>query len=202
MSCTAKTAIWPPSIASNRKKNKRGLNVTGQAAKQARLVMKLVSRMRGIDSPSAPTVQVRPISGSQLTRSKSCRPLRLGSYPVRYAATVIRKVIRVTIRAYQRICFPSPWSGMKGMSSAPPMGTKIDRLNHGTVACTGSLSPATANSITDYPALHWLDRRNHWACVITSIGDDTHADLDQLIGPPITPNKTTIAMTPPNTIKA
>ena len=47
--------------------------------KQARVVMKLVSRISGIDSPSAPTAQVRPRSGSQLTRSLSCRPLRFGS---------------------------------------------------------------------------------------------------------------------------
>ena len=79
MSWTAKTAIWPPSIARIRKKKSFGLKVTGQAASTARAVMKLVSRMSGIDNPSAPTAQVRPRFGSQLTRSESCRPLKAGS---------------------------------------------------------------------------------------------------------------------------
>ena len=41
----------------------RGLKVTGQAARMARLVMNVVSRMRGMESPSAPTDQPNPSSG-------------------------------------------------------------------------------------------------------------------------------------------
>ena len=66
MSCTANTAIWPPSIANNKKKKSFGLKVTGHAARAARAVMKLVSRISGIEMPSAPTDQARPRSGSQV----------------------------------------------------------------------------------------------------------------------------------------
>ncbi len=66
-------------MARIRKKNSLGLKVTGHAARTASAVMKLVSRMRGMDNPSAPTAHVSPRSGSQLTRSESCRPLKLGS---------------------------------------------------------------------------------------------------------------------------
>ena len=66
-------------MARSRKKNNRGLKVTGHAAKQAREVMKLVSRISGMERPSAPTAQVSPRSGSQLTRSLSCNPLFEGS---------------------------------------------------------------------------------------------------------------------------
>ena len=66
-------------MARIRKKNSLGLNVTGQAASTARAVMKLVSRISGMERPSAPTAHVNPRLGSQLTRSESCRPLKLGS---------------------------------------------------------------------------------------------------------------------------
>ena len=66
-------------MARSRKKNSFGLKLTGQAARQASVVMKLVNKISGIDRPSAPTAQVKPRFGNQLTRSASCRPLKLGS---------------------------------------------------------------------------------------------------------------------------
>ena len=79
MSWTANTATWPPHMASMSTWKSRGLKVTGQAARMARLVMNVVSRMRGMESPSAPTDHPNPSSGSHRTCSTSCNPSRLGS---------------------------------------------------------------------------------------------------------------------------
>jgi len=45
--------------------------LTGHAARTAKAVIKLVNKINGIEIPSAPTDQVRPISGSQLIFSLS-----------------------------------------------------------------------------------------------------------------------------------
>ena len=52
-----------------KKKNNFGLNLTGHAANTAKEVIKLVNSINGIEIPSAPTDQVRPILGSQFTLS-------------------------------------------------------------------------------------------------------------------------------------
>ena len=136
-SCTAKTIICPPSISNSRKKNNFGLNLRGHAASAARLVMKLVRRMRGIDRPSAPTDQVRPSSGNQLILSDICRSLTEGSYPLIYPATVIKNVINVIDNPYHRTTFPSPLSGRRGMPSAATIGNNIDKLNQGIILTQG-----------------------------------------------------------------
>jgi|TARA_R100000005_G_C4918061_1_gene152614 hypothetical protein len=112
-----------------RKKNSFGLKVRGHAASAARLVMKLVSRINGIDKPSTPTAQVSPTEGIQGTLSYICKPLMDESYPFTYAATVIKNVVRVIPREYHLITL---WlSGKRGIIRAAVIGNKIAKLNQG-----------------------------------------------------------------------
>ena len=53
------------------------------------------------------------------------------SNPFMYAPTVIRNVIKATIRANHLTSLPSPLSGKKGTTKALIIGNKIDRDNHG-----------------------------------------------------------------------
>ena len=107
------------------------MNLTGHAAKTAKAVIKLVNNISGIEIPSAPTDQVRPISGSQLTFSLSWTFSLLISIPFIYEPTVIKKVINEIDYANHLTSFPSPLSGKKGITNALPIGNKIEADSQG-----------------------------------------------------------------------
>ena len=93
--------------------------------------MKLVNNINGIESPSAPTVHVNPILGSQLMLSLSWMFSLLILKPLIYDPTVIKKVIKATTKANHLTSFPSPLSGKKGIKNALPIGKSIDSDNQG-----------------------------------------------------------------------
>ena len=141
------TSPWADACRSSRAKYRRDLLVTDQLAATDSRVTRPLSTTSGADKPSAARDHSRPITGSQLTRSTSCKPAWVGSKRVAKTAIISSRSTSSTPRAKLRgsgdVLLSSP--GRSGISIAPTAGRRTIRDSQGKVASDAANNGSSAS---------------------------------------------------------